>query len=153
MVSLIIPVISLPYQLRHHVIMHEVAVLAIKQGFRHCQVVVPASPVFPTLGLIGQWCCQTLSTLDRSAFSPGEDTWNKNNKKNVTICTGTKDVETSWPSSYTRPHYITPLVSKAWTLQRCGRDYSKWTGISCQRSAARRNNGAKPDDDDTPTVT
>ena len=112
-----------------------------------------ALPVFPTWGLIGQWCCQKSSTLDRSACSAGEDTLNKNNKQSATICTVTKDVQTSRPSSYIRPHYITPLVSKAWTPQRCGRDYSKESGISCQRSAVRRNNGAKPECDDTPTVT
>ena len=48
---------------------------------------------------------------------------------------------------------MTPLVSKASTPQRCCRDYSKETIISCQRLAARRNNGAKPEGDGTPTVT
>ena len=105
-------------------------------------MVVPASPVLPTLGLIGQWCCQKSTTLGKSACSPGEGNQNKNNKKSVTICTVTKDVETSRLSSNTRPHYITALVSKAYTTQRCCRDYSKETAISCQSSAARRNNGA-----------
>ena len=36
LLTLIIPVISLPYQLNHHVIMHEVAVLNINQGLLHC---------------------------------------------------------------------------------------------------------------------
>ena len=58
------------------------------------------------------------------------------------MCTVTKDVETSRLSSDTSPHNNIPLLSKIKTTHRCCLDYSKETGISCQRSAARRNNGA-----------
>ena len=67
----------------------------------------------------------------------------KNSKRSVTKCTVTNDVETN---SYTCPHSFTPLASQAYIPQRCGRDYSKDTGISCQRSAARLSNGAKPEE-------
>ena len=50
MLSLIVPVISLPYILHHHVTMHETAVLDIKQGFPHCQVVVPRVARLPKIG-------------------------------------------------------------------------------------------------------
>ena len=54
----------------------------------------------------------------------------QNNKKSVTLCTVTKDVETSRPNSYICPYSFTPLASKALIPQRCGRDYTKETGIS-----------------------
>ena len=47
MLSLILPVISLPYQLNHHIIMHEVAVLDKKQGFLLCQVVANLPNIGP----------------------------------------------------------------------------------------------------------
>ena len=49
-VSLILPVISLPYQLHHTVIMHEVAVLDKNQGFPHCQVIVTRVASLPITG-------------------------------------------------------------------------------------------------------
>ena len=77
--------------------------------------------------------------------SPGEDTWEKNNKKSVIICTVTKDVDTSRLNSYICPHSFTPLTSNAYIPQRCGRGYIKETGIFFKHSAARRGNGAKPE--------
>ena len=71
----------------------------------------------------------------------------QHNKKTVTICTVIKNVETSRLNTYTYPHSFTPLPSKASIPQLCGRDYTKETGISCQHSAAPRNNGAKPEGD------
>ena len=55
------------------------------------------------------------SSMDRclSASSSGEDTEEKNNKKSVTICTVTNDVETSRANFYTRPHFFILLTSKA----------------------------------------
>ena len=38
---------------------------------------------------------------------------------------------------YICPHSFTPLASKAQIPQRCGRDYTKETGVSRQHSAAR----------------
>ena len=69
----------------------------------------------------------------------------KTNKKSFIICTVTKDVDTSRLNSYICPHSYTPLASKAYIPQRCGRDYIKETGIFFQHSAARRGNGAKPE--------
>ena len=48
-----------------------------------------------------------------SAPSPIEDTCEKNNKKSVTICTVTKDVETNMLNSYICPYSFTPLSTKA----------------------------------------
>ena len=48
MLYLILPVFSLPYQIHDHVTMHEVAVLDKKQGFPHCQVVVPRVASLPS---------------------------------------------------------------------------------------------------------
>ena len=92
------------------------------------------------------------STVDRSASSPGEDTWKKKNNKSFTICTVTNDAESNRLSSYTRPYSLTLLASKSSVSQRRGRDYPKETGISCQRSTERHSNGANTDYD-TPTVT
>ena len=58
------------------------------------------------------------------------------------MCTVSNNIETSTLSYYTCPHSFTPKASKAQIRQRCGRDYSKETGISRQHSAARRRNGA-----------
>ena len=74
-----------------YVIMLEVAVNDKSQASLTVKWFCPASPVFPTLGLIGHCCCQKWSTLDRSPWSPGEDTWNKYNKTSVTICMMTKE--------------------------------------------------------------
>ena len=52
MPSLILQVFSLPYQIHHHDITHEVAVLDKKQDFPQCQMVLPRRQSF--LGLIGQ---------------------------------------------------------------------------------------------------
>ena len=93
--SLILPVISLPDQLHHRVIMHEVVVLDKKQGFPHCQVVVPRVASLPNIGPDRSVMLPGVVNLDRSACSPGEDICGKNNKKSFTICTVTKDVETS----------------------------------------------------------
>ena len=58
------------------------------------------------------------------------------------MCTVSNNIETSRLNYYTCPHSFTPLASKAQIPQRCGRDYTKETGISRQHSAARRGNGA-----------
>ena len=71
----------------------------------------------------------------------------KHNKKTVTICTVIKNVESSRLNTYTYPHSFTPLPSKTSIPQRCSWDYTKETDISCQHSAAPRNNGAKPEGD------
>ena len=73
----------------------------------------------------------------------------KHNKTCVTICTVTKDDETSRLNTYKYPHSFTPPPSKASITLGCGRDYTKETGISCQHSAAPRNIGAKPEGDVT----
>jgi len=49
MLSLILPVISLPYELHHHV-KREVAVLDKMLGFPHCRVVVSRVASFPNIG-------------------------------------------------------------------------------------------------------
>ena len=50
MLTLILPMVNLPYKLHRHVIMHDVAVLDIKQGFPHCQVVVHRVTNLPNIG-------------------------------------------------------------------------------------------------------
>ena len=90
-------------------------------------------------------------------------------KKSVTICTVTIDIETRRIGSYTdicipSPHWrqrhkphsdavktCALCISMLRYIHRCdyGRDYSKETAISCQRSAAPRHFGAIPEDDDT----
>ena len=50
MQSLILPEISLLYQLHHHVSTHEVAVLDKKQSFPYCHVVVPRVASPPNIG-------------------------------------------------------------------------------------------------------
>ena len=52
------------------------------------------------------------------------------------------NIETSRLKYYTCPRSFTPLASKAHIPQRCGRDYTKETGISRQHPAARRCSGA-----------
>ena len=58
------------------------------------------------------------------------------------MCTVSNNIETSRLKYYTCPRSFTPLASKAHIPQRCGRDYTKETGISRQHPAARRGNGA-----------
>ena len=151
MLSLILPVIILPYQLHHHVIMHEVAVLDEMQGFPDCPVVVPGAASLPNIG-------PDRSVMLPEVFSLGQvcmfirriHLTQKQLKKSVTICTVTKDVESGRPRYYTH----TQIISPHWCQRhKPHSDAVQITGISCQRSVARRNNGAKSEDDDTPTVT
>ena len=58
------------------------------------------------------------------------------------MCTVSNNIETRRLKYYTCPPSFTPLASKAYIPQRCGRDYTKETGISRQHPAARRGNGA-----------
>ena len=62
------------------------------------------------------------------------------------MCTVSNKIETSRLNSYICPHSFTPLASKAQIPPRCGRDYTKETGICRQHSAARHSNGGKPED-------
>ena len=70
----------------------------------------------------------------------------KNTIKSVTMCTVSNKIETSRLNSYICPHSFTPLASKTQIPPRCGRDYTKETGICRQHSAARHSNGGKPED-------
>ena len=62
------------------------------------------------------------------------------------MCTVSNKIETSRLNSYICPHSFTPLASKTQIPPRCGRDYTKETGICRQHSAARHSNGGKPED-------
>ena len=62
------------------------------------------------------------------------------------MCTVSNNIETSMLNAYICPHSFTPLATKAQIPQRCGRDYTKETGISRQHSGARHSNGGKPED-------
>ena len=62
------------------------------------------------------------------------------------MCTVSNKIENSRLNSYICPHSVTPLASKTQIPPRCGRDYTKETGICRQHSAARHNNGGKPED-------
>ena len=64
----------------------------------------------------------------------------------VTMCTVSNKIENSSLNAYICPHSFTPLASKTQTPPRCGRDYTKETGICRQHSAARHSNGGKPED-------
>ena len=76
--------------------------------------------------------------------SPGADTWEK--KNSVTKCTVSNKIVNSRLNAYICPHSFTPLASKTQIPPRCGRDYTKETGICRQHSAARHSNGGKPED-------
>ena len=62
------------------------------------------------------------------------------------MCTVSNKIEISRLNSYICPHSFTPLASKTQIPPRCGRYYTKETGICRQHSAARRSNGGKPED-------
>ena len=62
------------------------------------------------------------------------------------MCTVSNKIENSSLNAYICPHSFTPLASKTQTPPRCGRDYTKETGICRQHSAARHSNGGKPED-------
>ena len=62
------------------------------------------------------------------------------------MCTVSKKIENSRLNAYICPHSFTPLASKTQIPPRCGRDYTKETGICRQHSAARHSNGGKPED-------
>ena len=62
------------------------------------------------------------------------------------MCTVSNKIENSRLNAYICPHFFTPLASKTQTPPRCGRDYTKETGICRQHSAARHSNGGKPED-------
>ena len=62
------------------------------------------------------------------------------------MCTVSNKIENSRLSAYICPHSFTPLASKTQIPPRCGRDYTKETGICRQHSAARHSNGGKPED-------
>ena len=50
MIYFIVPVISLPYQLHRHAIIHDVALLDINQDIPHSQMVVPRVTSLPNIG-------------------------------------------------------------------------------------------------------
>ena len=62
------------------------------------------------------------------------------------MCKVSNNIETSMLNSYICPHSFTPLATKEQIPQRCGRAYTKETGISRQHSGARNSNGGKPED-------
>ena len=62
------------------------------------------------------------------------------------MCTVSNKIENSRLNAYICPHSFTPLASKTQIPPRCGRDYTKETGICRQHSAARQSNGGKPED-------
>ena len=68
------------------------------------------------------------------------------------MCTVCNKIETSRLNSYICPHSFPPLASKTQIPPRCGRDYTKETGICRQHSAARHSNGGKPEDAPQNTV-
>ena len=110
----ILPLICLPYQLHHHVIINEVAVLdKNNKGCPHCQVVVPASASLPERPDRSVMLPELVSLGHICMFTRRRHLKRKTIKKSFPICTISKQVETSRLSSYTSPHYTTPLVSKA----------------------------------------
>ena len=62
------------------------------------------------------------------------------------MCTVSNKIENSRLNAYICPHSFTSLASKTQIPPRCGRDYTKETGICRQHSAARHSNGGKPED-------
>ena len=98
----------------------------------------PASPVFTSSRPVGRSVgnaarSRRLWTMRLCTFTWRRHLRKQHNKKIVTICTVTKDVETSRLDTYTYPHSFTPLASKASIPQRCGRNYTKDI-IASQRS-------------------
>ena len=63
------------------------------------------------------------------------------------MCTVSNEIENSRLNAYICPHSFTPLAPKTQIPPRCGRDYTKETGICRQHSAARQSNGGEPEDE------
>ena len=100
----------------------------------------PASPVFTTLGLVGQRCCQKSLPVDRwECVCVFIFALRKHLEEN-TIKRALQYVRWLTTSTFPSPHWRQRHKSH-------NDHYPKESSISCQRSAARRSNGANPEDD------
>ena len=111
----ILGVITLPDQLHHHVIMHEVVVLCVSR----LSSIGPDRSVIVTEDVnLGQICMFTRRR-------PLKHKKMRRALQYVRYVKTLKLVDSVLTRHY--PHYITTLVSMASTPQRCCRDYSKET--------------------------